>query len=240
MSLFTLPPLEETAPSLPQLSPSKAQFTLPQLDEHAPGVERLLGSLRDGLLIAAAHEVPFNSPRREAVKGDEGKRVETPGLDGGDTVVPDEEGAKEEEEEEGKPAAEHNIWAQAALAGPSRVEVSYMYLPRELTIAASDMDAVFLGNTVPLRETTVLRPAHHAVRSAAKSSSPPDTRVESTHHVIPAPGAHASRDTRYSHERFAEVEPAGGEIRIRRGKGDRGGEAHFSQVSSFLTLCELT
>lgn len=228
MSLFTLPPLEEAAPSLPQLSPSKAQFTLPPLDEHAPGVERLLGSLRDGLLIAAAHEVPFNSPRREAVKGDEGKRVETPGLDDGDTVVADEGGAKAEEEEEGKPAAEHDLWAQAALAGPSRVEVSYLCFARELTIAASDMDAVCLGNTVPLRETAVLRPAHHALRSAAEPSSPPDTSVEPAHHVIPAPGAHAPRDTGYSHERLAKMEPAGRKIRIRRGKGDRGGEAHFS------------
>lgn len=123
MSLFNLSPLKETPPSLPQLSPSKAQFTLPPLDEHAPGVERLLGSLREGLLIAAAHEVPLDSRPKDTPKEDEATHS-LPLLDDGVSGDGLEEGPNEEAKEEAKPATEQELWAQAALAGPSRLEVS--------------------------------------------------------------------------------------------------------------------
>lgn len=123
MSLFSLSPLKGAAPSLPQLSPSKAQFTLPPLDEQAPGVERLLGSLREGLLIASAHEAPFESVPRGNVNDGEGASTLSPTGDDGAPDVVDEEGLEGQGVVEGKPAAEQELWAQAALAGPSRVEV---------------------------------------------------------------------------------------------------------------------
>lgn len=123
MSLFNLSPLKERPPSLPQLSPSKAQFTLPPLDERAPGVERLLGSLREGLLIAAAHEVPFDSRPKETSKGEEAVHA-APVLDDHPSEDDDEEGSKQEAKEQARPATEQDLWAQAALAGPSRLEVS--------------------------------------------------------------------------------------------------------------------
>lgn len=123
MSLFNLSPLKAEVPTLPQLSPSKAQFTLPPLDEHAPGVERLLGSLRDGLLIASARENTFDSPRKDTSRSADGTQDGGLGLDEGASESSGEEGPNDEEGIV-QPATEQDIWSQAALAGPSRIEVS--------------------------------------------------------------------------------------------------------------------
>lgn len=210
MSLFNLSPLRDVPRSLPQLSPSKPQFTLPPLDEHAPGVERLLGSLRENLMIAAAQEIPFEPTPKEEVKDEEGDTEED--IHDDDTsVAAEEEDAKEEDT---KPATEQELWAQAALAGPSRVEVCYADVAEQLTLPASDMDAICLGDTIPFRETAILRPADYALGAASEPSETPDTRVEPSHYVVQAARTHASRDTGNGHERLAEVEPARGAVRL--------------------------
>lgn len=108
---------------LSQLSPSKAQFALPPLDEHSPGVERLLGSLKEGLLISSARGAPIDTPSKKRHNAEEDMLDLHQANEEDATVVPEEK--DDHSKETGPiPAAEQSIWTQAALAGPSRVEVS--------------------------------------------------------------------------------------------------------------------